>query len=94
MTRLGELRVPARHDNLRTISYFIHGIGHRLSLSDKALFDLELAIEEAATNIINHAYPGDQKGDIVLVADEMGDFVQVALTDWGVPLNSCRREAV
>ncbi|RPJ02662.1 MAG: GAF domain-containing protein [Chloroflexi bacterium] len=87
MARLGELRVPARHENLRTITYFIHGVGHRLSLSDKALFDLELAIEEAATNIINHAYPDDQKGDILLVADEMGDFVQVALTDWGVPLN-------
>ena len=87
MTLLGELRVPARHDNLRTISYFIHGIGYRLSLSDKALFDLELAVEEAATNIINHAYPGEQKGDILLEADEVGDFVQLTLTDWGVPLN-------
>ncbi len=87
MTLLGELRVPARHDNLRTISFFIHGIGYRLSLSDKALFDLELAVEEAATNIINHAYPGEQKGDILLVADEVGDFVQLTLTDWGIPLN-------
>ena len=58
MTLLGELRVPARHDNLRTISYFIHGIGYRLSLSDKALFDLELAVEEAATNIINQGFVG------------------------------------
>lgn len=87
MTLLGELRVPARHDNLRTISYFIHGVGHRLSLSDKALFDLELAVEEAATNIINHAYPGDQQGDILLLAEETGDFIRVTLTDWGIPLN-------
>jgi sigma-B regulation protein RsbU (phosphoserine phosphatase) len=87
MTRLGELRVPAQHENLRTISFFIHGIGHRLSLSEKALFDLELAVEEAATNIMNHAYPGNPKGDIMLTADEVGDFVQVTLTDWGVPLN-------
>ena len=67
MTLLGELRVPARPENLRTISYFIHGVGHRLSLSEKALFDLELSVEEAATNIINHAYPGGQIGDILLV---------------------------
>lgn len=87
MIRLGELRVLAQQENLRTISYFIHGIGHRLSLSEKVLFELELAVEEAATNIINHAYPGEQKGDILLAADELGDFVQITLTDWGVPLN-------
>lgn len=87
MTFLGELRVRARHENLRVISHFVHGIGHRLSLTDKALFELELAVEEAATNIINHAYPDNHKGDILLTADQRGAFVQIALTDWGVPLN-------
>jgi sigma-B regulation protein RsbU (phosphoserine phosphatase) len=87
MTFLGELRVPAQRENLRTISHFIHGIGNRLSLSDKTLFDLELAVEEAATNIINHAYPDDHQGDLLLSAAELGDFVQISLTDWGIPLN-------
>jgi anti-sigma regulatory factor (Ser/Thr protein kinase) len=87
MAFLGELRVPARHESLRTISYFIHGVGYRLVLSDKALFDLELAVEEAATNIVNHAYPDDRKGDLMISAAELGDFVQVTLTDWGLPLN-------
>lgn len=87
MTFLGELRVTARSENLRIISHFIHGVGHRLLLTDKALFDLELAVEEAATNIINHAYPGEQKGDILLTATERGQFVQITLTDWGLPLN-------
>ena len=87
MTLLGELRVPARPENLRIISYFIHGVAHRLSLSDKASFDLELAVEEAATNIINHAYPDNQKGDILLQAAEVGDFAQLTLTDWGIPLD-------
>ena len=87
MSFLGELRVPAQTENLRIISHFIHGIGHRLSLSEKALFDLELAVEEAATNVISHAYPNDQKGDLLLSAEEMGDFVQVTLTDWGLPLD-------
>lgn len=88
MTFLGELRVRARHENLRLISHFIHGIGHRLTLTDKALFELELAVEEAATNIIHHAYPDpNNKGDILLTATQQGDFVQIALTDWGLPLN-------
>lgn len=88
MTFLGELRVRARYENLRVISHFIHGIGHRLTLTDKALFELELAVEEAATNIIHHAYPDpNNKGDILLTATQQGDFVQIALTDWGLPLN-------
>lgn len=87
MAFLGELRVPAQRENLRIISHFVHGIGSRLSLSDKTVFDLELAVEEAATNVINHAYPGSQKGDILLSANEAGAFVQITLTDWGVPLN-------
>jgi sigma-B regulation protein RsbU (phosphoserine phosphatase) len=86
MILLGELRVPARQDSLRTISYFIHGIGYRLALSDKAIFDLELAVEEAATNIVNHAYPDQHKGDLMISAAELGDFVQLTLTDWGLPL--------
>jgi len=87
MTLLGELRVPARQESLRTISYFIHGISYRLALSDKALFELELAVEEAATNIVNHAYPDQHKGDMLVSAAEVGEFVQVTLTDWGLPLN-------
>ncbi|MBN1563503.1 MAG: SpoIIE family protein phosphatase [Anaerolineae bacterium] len=86
MTLLGEMRVPARQESLRTISYFIHGIGYRLNLSDKAVFDLELAVEEAATNIVNHAYPDNHKGDLAISAVELGDFVQITLTDWGLPL--------
>lgn len=88
MTFLGELRVQAVHDSLRIISAFVHGLGARLSLSDKCLFEVELAIEEAATNIISHAYPGDDKGDLLVSASERDDgMLSVSLTDWGVPLN-------
>ncbi len=87
MALLGELRLPAHPKSLRVISHFVRGIAHRLSLSDKALFDLELAVEEAATNIINHAYPDDQPGEIVIRADELDQLVRITLMDWGVPLD-------
>jgi len=87
MVFIGELRVKAQLENLRIVSHFIHGVSQRLALTDKTLFDLELAVEEAATNIITHAYPGDQKGDMLIQARQAGEFVQISLTDWGVPLN-------
>ena len=83
MTFLGELRVHAIPANLRLISHFVHGIAHRLTLSEKVLFDLELAVEEAATNVIHHAYPDGAKGDMLLRAATTGDFVEITIVDWG-----------
>ena len=87
MDFLGELRVRAEHSSLRVISAFIQGIAQRLRLSDKCLFEVELAVEEAATNIVTHAYPGDEKGMVLISAVERGELLTVSLTDWGVPLN-------
>ncbi|HML22420.1 MAG TPA: SpoIIE family protein phosphatase [Aggregatilinea sp.] len=86
MSFLGELRVDATHENLMVISHFVHGIAHRLSLSDKVVFELELAVEEAATNIIDHAYQ-EAGGKILINAATTGEQVRIELTDWGAPLN-------
>lgn len=87
MIALGELRVEATLENLRTISYFVHGIGRRLQLTEKTLFDLELALEEACANIVKHAYPVDYKGDMVIKFEVEGDVMRITLIDWGLPLN-------
>jgi serine/threonine-protein kinase RsbW len=87
VTLLGELRVEAILGNLRTISYFIHGIGQRLRLTEDVLFDVDLAVEEASANILQYAYPPDQPGDILVRVETMSDTVQITLTDWGVPLD-------
>ena len=87
MISLGELRLPAILENVRTISYFIHGVGQRLQLSDENLFELDLAVEEAAVNIVQYAYPGDRAGDMLVCVQTGDDVVQVTLTDWGIPLD-------
>lgn len=87
MTFLGELRITALHENLRTISHFINGLAERLRLTEKVVFELELAVEEAATNIIDHAYHNIPPGDILLRADEIDETIQITLTDWGIPLD-------
>lgn len=87
MISLGELRLPATLENLRTVSHFINAIGQRLKLTEKALFDLELAVEEATTNIVRHAYPPDQPGDMQVAIIQRGPHLFVRLTDWGQPLD-------
>ena len=87
MVFLGELRVEATLNNLRTISHFIHGIGQRLRLTETTVFDLELAVEEAAINIVDHAYSPGQAGEILLRAETIDEEVHITLTDWGAPLD-------
>ncbi|MCP4539433.1 MAG: SpoIIE family protein phosphatase [Chloroflexi bacterium] len=87
MTFLGALRVEATLDNLRTISYFLHGIGQRLELSEGMLFDIDLAVEEAAVNIVDYAYPPGDPGEMLVRAEVQDDAVHIALIDWGAPLD-------
>lgn len=88
MIFLGELRVEARLENLRVISFFITGISQRLNLTEKVLFDIELALEEASVNIVKHAYPAGQMGDMVIVVELIDNSLRITLTDWGVPLHA------
>lgn len=90
MIPLGELRVEAVRENLRTISFFVHGIARRLNLTEQTLFEIELAVEEAAMNVISHAYAPGQTGDLLVRFDAQDDVVHITLTDWGVPLDPAR----
>ena len=88
MIRRGELRVEATLENLRKVSDFVRDIGRQLRLTEDALFDVDLAVEEASTNIVRHAYRPGRPGDILLTVDTTDDIVQITLTDWGLPFNA------
>jgi sigma-B regulation protein RsbU (phosphoserine phosphatase) len=87
MAFLGELRVEATLENLRTISHFIQGVGQRLLLAERTLFHIDLAVEEAATNVVQHAYPSGQVGEILVRVETRDDALHISLIDWGVPFH-------
>ena len=65
MIPLDELRVEAVFGNVRRIGDFVRGVGRRLRLTEDAVFDIDLAVEEASTNIVRHAYGPHHAGDIL-----------------------------
>lgn len=87
MQSLGELRLEAAVENLRTVSYFVHALGERLDLTEKTLFEIELAVDEAVTNIVKHAYPDGEPGLMMIAAEMLNGTVRITLTDWGEPLD-------
>jgi anti-sigma regulatory factor (Ser/Thr protein kinase) len=83
-----ELRVAATIENVRRISDFVRDAGNRLRLTDDALFDIDVAVEEASTNIVRHAYGPEQQGDIQVRVAAAGDAIRIELTDWGLPFDA------
>ena len=88
MVLWGELRVKAVLENVRKIGDFVRGVGRSLRLTEDALFDIDLAVEEASTNIARHAYGPDHLGDILVRVEAVEDAVCISLTDWGQSFNA------
>ncbi len=60
------LTITADVDALGQISAFITEAAELVGLDERATWQVQLAVDEAATNIIQHAYEPDQPGDIVV----------------------------
>lgn len=80
-----ELRVAATIENVRHVSDFVRDAAKRERVSADVLFDIDVAVEEACTNIVRHAYGPDQAGDIVVQVEARDGDLCITLTDWGRP---------
>jgi serine/threonine-protein kinase RsbW len=52
-----ELVIPAKPEYITLGRLALTGIGHARQLSDETMSDLKLALTEACTNSVRHAYP-------------------------------------
>lgn len=77
------ITVPAILDSLAPLSDFITSAASQVGLDDHSSWQVQLAVDEAATNIIQHGYDAQQPGEIELRwRVDAGDFV-VTLRDKG-----------
>jgi len=71
------------YSSLAPISEFIAQIAEDEGFSNSDVYAIKLAVDEACTNIIEHAYGGEGKGDIQCTCDSDKDKLTVTLRDWG-----------
>lgn len=82
------LIVPARFDQLQRVASFVRAHAERSGLSEVALNRLELAVDEACSNIIQHAYAGRSDGTIeVHIRMTPARAITVVLIDTGEPFD-------
>lgn len=79
---------PGNLDALGPIRKFVMQAGEQAGLSHKATYDLCLAVDEIATNIVTYGYeePG-LTGDISIRSDTTPEHLAIYLEDTGKPYN-------
>jgi serine/threonine-protein kinase RsbW len=82
-----QLQVPGRFDRLEQISKFIEQAGLEAGLDDTAICRCQLAVDEACTNIIEHAYEGEGRGSIELRCDADAGELTIIIEDQGKPFD-------
>lgn len=81
------LTFPGRYEGLAAISEFVTGAARAAGLDARAIFAVQLAVDEACSNIIDHAYGGEGYGDIECTCRVTDDGLTVVLRDQGRPFD-------
>jgi len=83
MERTFQLHVPSSTENLSMIRDFVGSIGERAGFTKGELVKLELAVDEACANVIEHAYGSDTTREVTVKATIDPDAVQIRIVDTG-----------
>lgn len=80
-----QLTVSGYLHNLTRISDFVVQAARQAGLDDRGVYAVQMAVDEACANIIEHAYGGEGRGDIRLVYHLLADGLQIVIYDHGEP---------
>ena len=76
------LTLPARAENVAVVRHAFGGLGDALDIDDQVLADVKLAVTEACTNVVVHAYPGGS-GPMEIAAAILDGRLAIAVRDEG-----------
>ena len=86
-----ELSLPARSENLKTVRHALSDFAASLGVPEKTIADLRLAVNEACSNVVRHAY-GGRAGEMRVEARPCGGSLLVLVRDSGHGLSRASRD--
>ncbi len=81
------LTIAGNYQNLAAIGQFVTHWAIESGLNERAVYAVQMAVDEACSNIIEHAYGGEGKGDIELHCRKLDDGLEVTVRDKGRPFD-------
>lgn len=83
---MAELALYVDLERVTLVREFVARVGSELGLDAQVMFELQLAVEEACTNVVLHAYDG-QGGQLQVSFEPVECGVRVVLRDFGAPFD-------
>ncbi len=77
------LHVPSSTENLALIRGFVSNIGKQAGLDENQVCMIEIAVDEACANVIEHAYGSDRTKEVVVRAKLSDDTIEIQVEDTG-----------
>lgn len=81
--RTGELRVKSKTENLSEIRDFVSSNARAAGILEATVENIILAVDEACTNIIKHAYKLSPEGEIIIKINYDDEKFTVTIIDYG-----------
>ncbi|MBM7554399.1 anti-sigma B factor RsbW [Thalassobacillus pellis] len=78
-----EVKVPAKAEYVGVVRLSTSGIANRMGFSYEDIEDLKVAISEAITNAVKHAYLESDEGEITIGFGVYEDRLEVMVADHG-----------
>jgi anti-sigma regulatory factor (Ser/Thr protein kinase) len=78
-----ELLLPARAENIAIVRHAFGAIADAYPVSDQTLSDIKLAVTEACTNVVVHAYPDREDGPLEVQATVAEKELMIVVRDEG-----------
>ena len=82
-----EMKIPAKPEYVRVVRLTVSGVASRMGFSFDDIEDLKLAISEACTNAVQHAYRDGEVGEIVVGYGVYKDRLEMMVADHGHSCN-------
>jgi sigma-B regulation protein RsbU (phosphoserine phosphatase) len=77
----------AKPDKARIAVKDVMGVMARYVQDDNALYEMDLCLTEACANVVKHAYPKGEPGDMeIRLTVDHGKSMAVEVSDWGEPM--------
>ncbi len=79
------LLLPAQFESLDVARQFVAKLAEEYGLGPSAIYAVQMAVDEAVTNIIEHAYGGECQEKIECTCQITGEGLVITLRDCGKP---------
>ena len=87
ISHTNEFIIPSQTERLKEARDFVSGVARRFGFADDDVNKIVLAVDEACTNIIKHAYSYKKNHAIKLSIHTQGTTFEVTIMDQGAPFD-------